>query len=252
MKNPLIGITCNVLSDVPDAVRLGIGAPGQAWQLLADDYVRSVRQAGGVPLLLPVDEDSRRAEALWEALDGILISGGNDVTPMLYGERIGRYCGPLDPRRDGFELALARKAVEQDLPLLCICRGMQVLNVALGGTLYQDLPSSGFELHSILTNERGVPTHDILVDTDSPLFGILGSEEVVWVNSFHHQALRELAPDLRSAAVSRDGVIEAVYVPGRRFALATQWHPEMMQGNTQQEAVFEAFVEACRRIPGGA
>ena len=252
MKNPLIGITCNILKDVPDTVRVGIGAPGQVWQLLADDYVRSVRLAGGVPLILPVEEDPAQSEPLLAVLDGLLLSGGNDVTPMLYGERIGCRCGVLDPQRDAFELALTRSAIDRDLPLLCICRGVQILNVAQGGTLYQDLPSSGFELHAILTNERDVPTHEVLVNAETPLFEMLGREEVVWVNSFHHQALREVAPALRAAATSRDGVVEAVDMPGRRFVLATQWHPEMMLGNRQQAAIFEAFVAACRQYSKGA
>lgn len=244
MKKPLIGITCNALEDIADTLRVGIGAPGQAWQLIADDYVHAVHKAGGVPLLIPVCEKGDCVESALEAVDGLLISGGNDLNPMLYGERIGKYCGALDIDRDEIELDLARRAIDRDMPLLCVCRGMQVLNVALGGTLYQDLPSSGFEPHSIAVCARNVPTHDVLVEKNSPLFEIFG-EAQARVNSFHHQAVRDVASTLSRAAVSRDGVVEAIFMRDKKFVLATQWHPEMMYDNEKQQGIFTAFVSAC-------
>lgn len=245
MKNPLIGITCNFLSDISGMVQAGIAAPGQSWHLLADDYIRSVRAVGGVPVILPTDETFDRALPLVQALDGIVLSGGNDVTPALYNERIGQLCGPLDPERDRFELALARYALEKDLPLLGICRGIQIMNVALGGTLYQDLSSAGYELHTILTNTRNVPTHGVAVVDGTPLKDIFGETSVA-VNSFHHQGVRDIPSGLKPAARSEDNLTEAVYVPGKRFALAVQWHPEMMYDSPQQAKIFSAFVDACR------
>ena len=246
MKKPLIGITCNFLSDISGMVQAGIAAPGQSWHLLADDYIRSVRAADGVPVILPTDEIFDRALPLVQALDGIVLSGGPDVTPALYNERIGLRCGPLDPDRDRFELALARYALEKDLPLLGICLGIQIMNVALGGTLYQDLSSAGYELHTILTNTRNVPPHGVAVVDGTPLKDVFGETSVA-VNSFHHQGVRDIPAGLEPAARSEDNLTEALYVPGKRFALAVQWHPEMMYDSAQQAKIFRAFVDVCRR-----
>ena len=245
MGMPIIGITCNVLNSIPDTVTVGIGAPGQGWQLLAEDYLTAVEKAGGIPIILPVDRDLKHIPRLLDMVDGVLVSGGNDISPMLYNERINRYCGLLDPDRDTFEIELSKHAIEIDKPVLGVCRGIQILNIALGGTVYQDLPSSGFELHTILTNERNVPTHSVKIEKDSPLIHILG-EEVVPVNSFHHQGIREVAPALKTAAVTPDGLVEAVYMPDKKFVLAIQWHPEMMFDSEQQAALFTAFIETCR------
>lgn len=246
MVKPVIGITCNLMADIPNAVSAGIAAHGQSWLLLADDYVHAIRKAGGSPLILPTDAEGDDSPSVIEKLDGILISGGNDVSPRFYGERFDKHCGMLDTKRDQFELRLARLALEKDIPLLGICRGLQVFNVAQGGTLYQDLPSQiDFEEHSIWCGERNAATHTVTILSDTPLADILG-EETVWVNSFHHQGVRDLAPGLKPAARSQDGVVEAFWLPGKRFALAVQWHPEMMFDSPLQARIFTAFIDACR------
>jgi putative glutamine amidotransferase len=245
MGMPIIGITCNVLNSIPDTVTVGIGAPGQSWQLLAEDYLTAVKKAGGIPIILPVDRDLKHIPRLLNMVDGVLVSGGNDISPMLYNERINRYCGLLDPDRDTFEIELSKRAIEIDKPLLGVCRGIQILNIALGGTVYQDLPSSGFELHTILTNERNVPTHSVKIEKDSPFMAIFGKGEI-FVNSFHHQGIREVAQSLETAAVTPDGLVEAVYMPDKKFVMAIQWHPEMMFDSKQQASLFGSFIEASK------
>ncbi len=245
MKRPVIGITCNFLPDLPDTVKSGIAALGQSWELVAQDYVGAVERAGGIPVILPVHADFSRNAELLSRLDGVIVSGGHDVSPMLYGQRFDAKCGLLDTPRDAYELALTRRAMSLDLPYLGICRGIQIFNVAHGGTLYQDLPSAGFQPHSIWSGDRRNATHAVRFPDGSPLAKIFGSDEI-WVNSFHHQAIKVLAPALKAAAISAgDGLIEGAYRPDKTFALAVQWHPEMMPGNAVQEKIFAAFIAAC-------
>lgn len=245
MKKILIGITCNYLESVPSAFQAGIGAEEQAWQLLAQDYLDAVWRAGAVPVLLPVDREPERALAMLDMVDGLLSSGGNDMVPANYGRRVEN-CGIMDPARDRMEMALIEKALREDKPVLGICRGIQVMNVAMGGTLCQDLVTDGFKVHSIFASRRNIPTHQVKVAEGTLLAEITGAGDL-WVNSFHHQAVGELAPGLTAAAVSEDGVVEAVTVPGKRFAMAVQWHPEMMFDSEKQQAIFRAFVGACRK-----
>ena len=244
MKSPVIGITCNALPLVSESVSGGIGVPSQSWQLLAEDYLRMIEKAGGIPLILPISDNPQQTLPLWQKLDGLLLSGGNDVDPLLYQERITAKCGSLDTARDNYEVSAAKFAVANHLPILGICRGIQILNIALGGTLYQDLPSSGFELHCILAKKRNQGSHYIKITENSLLANILGTTKVL-VNSFHHQAVRSPSSQLEVIAVSEDGVIEAVTKPGPTFTLAVQWHPEMMYDNAQQQKIAAAFIKAC-------
>jgi len=244
MSRILIGVTCNYLSLCPSAFEAGIGAADQDWQLIAQDYLNAIWRAGAIPVLLPIDEDPNRALEMLEMVDGLLISGGNDVSPELYGSKENK-CGVLDHNRDVMEKCLLEKALEKDMPVLGICRGVQLMNAALGGTLHQDLPSEGFPNHTIVEFDRNVVTHTVEVKESTLLAEILGSGEL-GVNSFHHQAVDKLADGLEAAAVSKEGIVESVYMPGRKFVLAVQWHPEMMYDSEVQKKIFEAFVGACR------
>ena len=176
-------------------------------------------------------------------VDGLLISGGNDVSPSMY-DRQETKCGTLDLNRDRIEKKLLEAALEKNMPVLGICRGIQLMNAALGGTLHQDLPTEGFTNHTIVDKDRNVATHTVDVKENSLLADIIGSGEL-GVNSFHHQAIDTLASGLEAAAVTREGIIESVYMPDRQFVLAVQWHPEMMYDSEQQQKIFKAFVEAC-------
>ena len=243
---PVIGITVNYLDDLPSAVDAGIAAPGQDWYLLAADYINSVMRAGGLPVMLPYTDDEAMLAEYVELCDGILVTGGNDVTPALYNERVTK-CGRLFPHRDKFDLALTRYALENtEIPIFGICRGCQIFNVALGGTLYQDLPSDGYLPHTILSFSRNYPSHTVKVSENSRLASILGAGDVP-VNSFHHQAIKNLAPGAVCSAVSEDGVQESIELPGDRFFLAVQWHPEMMYDSIEQQKLFTAFVEAAAK-----
>jgi putative glutamine amidotransferase len=230
---PLIGIT---LDD--EHARPGV-------HVLRDDYVRSVEQAGAIPMIIPPSAPDF-APAILDRLDGLLLAGGVDIDPSLFGQERHPELRRVDRRRDDLELALTRGAIERDLPTLAICRGIQVLNVARGGTLIQHLPSEipGSERHDC-PEPRSRRVHRVDVEPGSLLQVILGSVRVA-VNSLHHQAVGRLGDGLRTTArCHEDGVVEGVEMPSRSFVLGVQWHPETFwdQADTFQ-ALFDAHVEA--------
>jgi putative glutamine amidotransferase len=238
-KPPLIGIPCG--SSPPHGL-----SPAGYRQNAA--YVRSVADAGGLPVLVPLLEDEKLLRALYERLDGLLLPGGGDIDPMLYGETARPECGVegVDPLRDRVELALARWALGEERPILGICRGQQTLNVAAGGTLYQDV---GHQVHNAwrhqFLGERDNLVHPIVVAPDTRLARVLGTTELR-VNSIHHQAVARLGPGLRDVAHAPDGVIEGLEHQGHPFALAVQFHPEELTPVHEPSArLFDAFVAAC-------
>jgi putative glutamine amidotransferase len=230
---PLIGIT---LDD--EHARPGL-------HVLRDDYVRSVEQAGAVPMIIP-PSDPGFAPAILDRLDGLLLSGGVDVDPALFGQERQPGIRRVDRKRDDLELALTREALERDLPILAICRGIQLLNVARGGTLIQHLPSelAGSERHDC-PEPRSRRVHEIDVEPGSRLHGILGAVRLP-VNSLHHQAVGLLGEGLRtSASCDEDGVVEGVEMPDRSFVLGVQWHPETFWNQADSfQALFDAQVAA--------
>ena len=239
MTAPVIGITTGYQAEKRPTFSL----PG--------DYVESVLLAGGVPLLLPAVEDARMTERLLAQVDGVLLSGGPDVDPSEYGEEPHPKTRPLHPRRNRFDLSLAGLAACRGLPVMGICLGCQVLNVALGGTLYQHVPD---EIAPALRHSAGEPgqrtNHRVRIAEDSHLARIVGTTDLA-TNSSHHQAIREVAPPLRAVAWSEDGVIEAAEARDERFLLAIQWHPENLAAKrTEHLALFAALVEAARGAGG--
>jgi putative glutamine amidotransferase len=190
------------------------------------------------------------AEEYLETIDGLIMTGGADIHPSFYGQIVLERCGEIDEERDRFEVELIHAARGRDLPFLGICRGLQVLNVALGGTLYQDLSyRQGTDpAHMSPRERRGEPAHGVAITPGSRLADILGPRDMP-VTSTHHQIIRDLAPDLVVSAAAPDGVIEAVEGPGR-FLLAVQWHPERMaRRHPEQLALFRALVEQAKRRP---
>jgi putative glutamine amidotransferase len=229
---PGIGITLS-----PDAETAGRFT-------LRQDYVRAVEQAGGLPLVFAPTRPEAAGELL-DRVEGLLLSGGSDIDPALYGAPPHAKLGPLSRDRDEFEISLAREALRRDLPILAICRGQQVLNVATGGTLFQDIPSQveGAMDHDPKV-ERWEVSHDVRVLPGTRLREILG-RETVQVNSFHHQAVKDLGDGLLCSARAADGVIEGVEAPAKRFVLGVQWHPEAFWAQTETFAkLFQAFVRA--------
>ena len=211
-------------------------------------YMSSVLAAGGLPVLLPLTDAPEALSRMLDLCDGILLTGGPDADPALYGGSDPGGTVFLCPDRDAMELPLARMAIAADKPLLAICRGIQVLNVALGGSLWVDLPT---ERPSALRHRQGAPgaepTHGVRALPDTPLSEICG-QEALRVNSLHHQAIRELAPGLSPMAEAEDGLIEAVWRPESRFAMGVQWHPELMSAHDEaSRAIFRRFVEAAAR-----
>ncbi len=221
---------------------------------LPANYADAVREAGGVPWLLPTfapgSVDEELVGLYVDRLDGLLLSGGPDLAPRYFGEEPHRDLGQVSPERDAIELLLARAALERDLPVLAICRGVQVLNVAAGGTLYQDVSSQveGAIQHRQLA-PRWHASHGVVVDNDSYVGRIFRTREsCLVVNSFHHQAVREPAPGFVITARSADDVVEAIEGTEHSFAIGVQWHPEMMvEHSPAMLAPFRALVAAAGR-----
>ena len=242
---PLIGISCSMGQAIYSMTQDNVP---QLQHRLGDSYVKAVTQAGGVPVLLPNNLDVSTVEEIAAGLDGFLLSGGGDVDPAVFGERATAQLGAVTPRRDDFELALARYVMnETDKPVLGICRGIQVMNVAMGGTLHIDLPSEGKLCHSMGMYPRNVRTHDVNVTTGTRMAEIMDGMESR-VNSFHHQAIRDVADCFAVSAVSEpDNVVEAVELPGERFVVGVQWHPEELVEYPEAQKLFSWFVEAAKK-----
>ncbi len=244
---PLIGITCNFSHDDEPGIYTHYGLPEQKWHMLADEYIRAIENAGGIPVMMPIyQNESVMLEAL-ERLDGVLISGGNDVDPCLYGEFITKNVGTIVPERDSQDIALTRAAIEKtNKPVLGICRGIQIMNVAMGGSLHQDLGKSGYQDHFVGCCPITHPVHKVKLAAQSLIADIIGSNELA-VNSFHHQAVSRIAACFTATAVAEDGTVEALEIDGDRMILATQWHPEMMYTCKANQRIFNRFVAECAR-----
>ncbi|MBI4886964.1 MAG: gamma-glutamyl-gamma-aminobutyrate hydrolase family protein [Acidobacteria bacterium] len=217
------------------------------------DYEESVRRAGGDPWV--IDHNSDPAPDVIARAGGLLLTGGGDVDPSTYGEPAHPTFSAAEAGRDAYEIDLVRRAIEADLPVLAICRGIQLLNVARGGTLVQDIPSqvAGACPHKLESPAHPPFTlaHDVRIERDSGLARLVaeagGTVERVQVNSRHHQAVKALGEGLVTAATAPDGVIEAVEDPARRFCLGVQWHPENFYRTGEFRTLFEALVNAATR-----
>jgi putative glutamine amidotransferase len=234
---PVVALSARNMDGLP-----GIKA-GMTAALLTHDYLLRVQEAGAIPVMLP--PIGALPHAILDRVDGLLLTGGEDVEPAHYGQGPSPKLGAVDPLRDALELGLAAEAARRGMPVLAICRGLQVLNVALGGTLVQDLPS---ERPSEIAHRQEAPStepsHPVTLAPESRLAELAGTERLM-VNSFHHQAAAEVAPRLRAVAWAEDGVIEALEGT-EGFMLGLQWHPECQKGEFAGP-LFAAFAEACRK-----
>ena len=229
-------------------------------------YVQGLEEAGAVPLILPLTTSETIMKEIADSLDAFLFSGGPDVNPKMYGHEKSPHCGEISEPRDLTEAYIFREAVlNQNKPALGICRGFQLINVLLGGTLYQDLPSelSSPIHHSIKDPPYGA--HSVRILRESPLYKLMGRGHME-VNSFHHQGIKEIAKGLEIMAYAEDGLIEAVYMPDRFFVWAVQWHPEKNLGpqnfslegrdpkvfskDEPSSRIFECFVENVKKSMG--
>jgi len=242
-KGPIIGITSGTSVKIADDEGSGVFR----YCYCGYEYISAVEHAGGLPLVIPVFEDMALAETYIGMIDGLLLSGGGDISPHLFGEEPHRKLGAVDLERDMVEMELTKLALERDLPLFAICRGIQVLNVTAGGTLYQDLSQHSGEVLKHRQRAAGwYGSHTIKVVEGSLLHKIIG-KSVIHVNSYHHQAVRMPAEGFVVSATSLDGIIEAIESPRHKFVLGVQFHPEMMwRRHPEAAALFRSFVEACR------
>lgn len=216
----------------------------KSWHKLHNEYVCAVRAAGGVPFLLPSLDSPELITVYYNQLDGFIFSGGCDLDPYYYSEEPLENLGEINPQRDAFEMALARLVLAGNKPALGICRGMQVLNVAAGGTLYQDIKGVS-ELQHNQQAPRWYPIHTVRVEPGSHMFRLTGQESFL-VNSFHHQMVRQVGQGLKAVAWSKDGLIEGLESSGEdQKIMAVQWHPECNRaGEGISAALFKNLVES--------
>lgn len=236
MRTPLIGLTSSQLAR----------SHKRKANLLLAEYTQAICKAGGNPVLIPNEYPLERLDALRAVFDGILLTGGGDIDPAFYSAENDRLATNIVKERDALEKALVEMAVTTDWPLLGICRGAQMLNAALGGTLYTDIAR---QYDTRITHDQptdappGKLVHEVSIEPGSTLARIINSK-AIQVNSRHHQAVKDLAPKLRVTARASDGLIEGIEYPGLRFCLGVQWHPESLPAMAEHRGIFSAFISA--------
>lgn len=243
-SSPIIGIPCR-----QDTSGIYNGRPINAQNTA---YINAVIQAGGIPLLIPLDLDEAALRTVFDRLDGVLLAGGGDIDPAYYGEVPHETVSRIEVERDKLEMVITRWAAKERKPLFGICRGIQVMAVAVGGTLWQDVPSQLPEVaqqpytHGNWHEPRDTVTHETSLSADSRLAKIVDGD-VIPTNSLHHQAVKDLPEPYQVIGYAPDGVIEAIDLPDHPFFCGVQWHPEELVGSQESaRRLFSAFVEACR------
>ena len=251
---PLIGISCSELRRRESVRQTPEGEPPREELGLGLTYVTAVERAGAIPVVLP-PLDRNVVDELLDGLAGLCLSGGPDLDPARYRRRPHPALGPTEPEVDRFELALVRRADARKLPLLAICRGAQVLNVARGGALHQHLPDlqqdEGKSIQHRQSETGEATTHEVAVQPGTMLEGIAGRNELE-VNSFHHQAVARLGRGLVPTAYAPDGVIEGIEAADHPFAVGVQWHAECLVDRPEHLRLFEALTDAARRFASTA
>jgi putative glutamine amidotransferase len=238
---PVIGITCSFMYRPVDPYHT------QRYFFLNQPYVTAIHEAGGIPVILPVGLEARYPNKMIGMLDGLLLPGGGDIDPNTYGDYPNEKLGRVDPRKDRTEIDLFTLAFNQNMPILGICRGVQLLNIALDGTLYQDLVG---QIRMSMNHYPEYPAsemcHKVDIEKGTRLHKILG-ESMIWVNSSHHQAIKLHGKGLVVNAKSPDGVTEGLEQPSKKWVIGVQWHPELYWRNDRlMTKLFKEFVEACK------
>lgn len=246
---PVIGVTTQTLEEIPDELP-------RCW-IMSQRYVRTLTASGAVPWIVPLLDDPETLREIYDRVDGLFLPGGVDVDPVSYNEEKLASCGRVDPDRDRTEIKLAEWAMRDRKPILAVCRGAQILSVAAGGTLYQDL---GSEYPDAIKHDywpkvgartRQDLAHPVNVVANTRLNRLLGTDTVL-VNSMHHQGIKKLAPTLIANAFAPDGLIEGVESNDDNFVVGVQWHPEDLADiDPNMRRLFDAFIEAARGYRGG-
>lgn len=240
MKKPIIGILANRLI-IEDGM-----FPGMERVYVSDDYVKAVLKAGGIPILIPVNKEKEIVQAQINAVDGVLLTGGYDVNPLLYGEEPSQKLGFTYGDVDDFDILVISAANSFNKPMFGICKGLQILNVYFGGTLYQDISEAeGAYIKHTQSSRKQEAGHSTFFKEGSILYEIFG--ESTLTNSFHHQSIKELAPGFKVTASAKDNIIEGIEKEEGNFVVAVQWHPEMMhETDLSMVKLFERFIDECR------
>ena len=239
---PIIGISGSII------VEEGGDFPGFERAYVNDDYIQSVADLGAIPMILPLVYDDEIIKLQVESIDALILSGGHDVNPLLWQEQPHTKLQAILPKRDTFDMKLLEYALELKKPILGICRGEQVINVYAGGNLYQDLSlSKNSYIKHNQVHLPYAPTHNIEIIQNTKLYDILKEDSIV-VNSFHHMAVKEVAPGYIVSAISKDGIVEGIEKEGEDFVLGVQWHPEMMRKDSGMKKIFKALINEARKI----
>lgn len=242
-KRPIVGVSGNIMID-------GSGMfPGYERAYVNCDYIESVTKSGGMPYILPMVYDEEIIRQQVKGIDALILSGGYDIDPLMWGEEPHQKLGMTMPKRDTYDFKLFQIAKEMKKPILGICRGFQVINVSEGGSLYQDL---SLKEDSYVKHVQGhtpeLATHSAFIEKSSKFNEIFGCE-TIFVNSFHHLALNEVPETYKAAVLAKDGVVEGIEFKGDQFIIGTQFHPEMMtaKGNEQMQKLFIALIEEAKK-----
>lgn len=237
MKIPVIGISGSIMKDS------GGMFPGYKRAYVNDDYIQAVLNAGGIPVILPMIEDAEKIKDIIGKIDGLLLSGGHDVNPLLYGEEPDVKTTEIYPKRDKYDFELIKCATEKQIPIMGVCRGMQIMNTYFGGSNYQDnCYKDGSYVKHWQGHSPNMATHTMQVDEDSKLGKILGTE--LMINSFHHQSVKKVANGFVAVAKAKDGIIEAIEKSGNHWCIGLQFHPEMMAAKDENmKLLFKTFVK---------
>lgn len=241
-KKPIIGISGNFIMDK------GGMFPGYKRAYVNDDYVKAVAMAGGVPYIIPIVSDEDLAKEQISNVDALILSGGYDVNPLIYGEEPKQKLGAILPERDKFDLWLLKEACKMNKPVLGICRGIQLMNAAFGGTLNQDLSyDENCYIKHLQETSPSTAGHTVEIMEGSRLNSILGSK--ITTNSFHHQSLNRVAEGFKVTAKAKDGTIEAIEKNGENFVMGIQWHPEMMSSSSPEMLnIFKELIKNVKKV----
>lgn len=212
---------------------------------LVPTYSTGIEKVGGLPIILPLSDNLENVLQMAQICNGFLFTGGHDINPRLYHEEPIKQCGTLCDVRDTMEKTIFEYALKEDKSILGICRGIQLINVLCGGTLYQDLSTQyNSNINHVQKPPYDIPQHRVTILPNTPLFNTLELFEIS-VNSYHHQAIKDLGDNLQVSAISEDGLVEGIYMPNKRYIQAVQFHPEFDINNQISIKIFESFVESC-------